>query len=62
MDELPVEHVKRFEAELIDFVRNGHPDLIEMIGKGKDMSDDVKTKLKTVLGQFSERFAASVTA
>ncbi len=62
MDELPVEDVKRFESELLDYVRNGHPDLIEMIGKGKDMSDDVKSKLKTVLGQFSERFAASVTA
>jgi F-type H+-transporting ATPase subunit alpha len=62
MDELPVEDVRRFESELLDYVRNGHPDLIEMIAKGKDLSDDVKAKLKTVLTQFSERFAPSVTA
>lgn len=61
-DELPVEHVRRFETELIDFVRNAHPDLPDMIAKGKDLSDDVKARLKSVVEAFAERFAATIAA
>ncbi len=61
MDELPVESVKAYETVLVETVRNAYPDLLELIATKKDLSDDVKAKLKEVLDTVTERFKATLS-
>jgi len=61
MDDIPVEHVRRYEEELLEFVRHGNADVLELIATKKDLTDDVKARLKEVLDAFTERFVATLS-
>jgi F-type H+-transporting ATPase subunit alpha len=60
MDELPVESIKRYESELLEFVHATHADIITDLRVQKALTDDVVAKLKSVLTSFTERFATTV--
>ncbi len=60
MDELPVESIKRYESELLDFVHATHADIISDLRVQKALTDDVVAKLKSALTSFTERFATTV--
>jgi F-type H+/Na+-transporting ATPase subunit alpha len=62
MDDLPVESIKAFEQVLIETVRNAHLDLIDMLATKKDLTDDVKAKMKEVFDTVTERFKATLPA
>ncbi|MBA2339894.1 MAG: F0F1 ATP synthase subunit alpha, partial [Pyrinomonadaceae bacterium] len=55
-DDVPVEQVRRFETELLRFVENGHPGLLENIRTQKSISDDIKADLTQALKDFKDRF------
>ena len=59
-DELPVESIKRYESELIDFVHVNHADIVEGLRTEKALTDAIVEKLKTALTTFTQRFAATV--
>ncbi|MEY3385734.1 MAG: F0F1-type synthase subunit alpha [Bacteroidota bacterium] len=59
-DELPVESIKRYETELIDFVHANHADIVEGLRVEKALTDSIVEKLKTALTTFTQRFAATV--
>jgi F-type H+-transporting ATPase subunit alpha len=61
MDELPVESVKAFETVLLETVRNAHRDLLELLSTKKDMTDEVKSKMKEVFDTVTERFKATLS-
>src|SRR4030095_4217599 len=65
-DDIPVEDVRDFEAELLNFVENSHPGLLQAIREKKALGDEIKTDLQQVLTDFkaiwSERRAAAVGA
>ncbi len=56
LDELPVDSLKRFEAEFFQFITSAHADIIESIGVAKEITSDTKTKLDAALTQFTEGF------
>lgn len=58
MDELPVEEVKRYETELIEFINTSHPDIISGLAQTKAISDELGQKLKSAVSSFTERFAS----
>jgi F-type H+-transporting ATPase subunit alpha len=60
MDELPVDSIKRYESELLDFVHATHADIINDLRVQKALTDDVVAKLKSALSSFTERFATTV--
>jgi len=60
MDELPLEHAKRYESELLELVRSGHSDIIASLATEKALTDPIVEKLKAVLSSFTERFLASI--
>ena len=60
MDELPVESIKRYESELLDFVHANHAEIINDLRKEKALTDTVVANLKTALTSFTERFATTV--
>ena len=61
MDELPVESVKAYETVLLETVRNAHRDLLELLSTKKDMTDEVKAKMKEVFDTVTERFKATLS-
>jgi F-type H+/Na+-transporting ATPase subunit alpha len=62
LDEIPVEHVQRFERELLERMDLKHADLLRDIVEKKDLTDDIVSRLKAVLKEFTESFKASIKA
>jgi F-type H+-transporting ATPase subunit alpha len=59
-DELPVESVKRYENELLEFIHAGHSNIIEGLRTKKALTDEIVEQLNAALKSFTERFAASL--
>ena len=60
MDELPVESIKKYETELLEFVHAGHANIIEGLRTQKALTDDIVANLNAALKSFTERFAAAL--
>ena|SRR6267143_526482 len=56
LDEIPLQHVQRFERELLDLMELKHRDLLEEIIVKKDLSDELQKKLHTAVKAFLEGF------
>jgi F-type H+-transporting ATPase subunit alpha len=61
-DDVAVENVRRFEAELLRFVENSHPGLLQMIREKKAINDEIKADLQQALADFKERWAEEAVA
>lgn len=60
MDELPLEAVKRYESELLEFIKVSHPAIIEGLSIHKSLTDEVTAELDTALSGFTERFKTTL--
>jgi len=56
VDDIPVEDVQRFEGELIRFVENSHPGVLQNIRDKKSLTDEIKADLTQVLNDFKDRW------
>ncbi|MBC8103751.1 MAG: F0F1 ATP synthase subunit alpha [Cytophagales bacterium] len=56
LDDLPVESVRRFEAELLAFVHEKYPEIPVAIVQSKALSDDAQTTLKRAVTEFKGQF------
>ena len=61
-DDIPVDDVRDFEAELLKFVENSHPGLLQAIREKKSLTDEIKTDLEQVLQDFKETWSEKRTA
>ena len=52
LDDLPVNEVLKFEAALLQHVRNEHPEIINELDGKKDMPNDLAEKLRKVIRDF----------
>src|SRR5262245_53580303 len=59
LDDIPVEDVRRFERELLEFMDASHPDVGEHIRNEGTLPDEVESKLKEAVEQFKGRFRPS---
>jgi F-type H+-transporting ATPase subunit alpha len=57
LDDIPVEDVRRFEADLLDYVRSRHADLLAHIRTTGELPDD--EALEAVVQTFKDEFAPS---
>jgi F-type H+-transporting ATPase subunit alpha len=62
LDEIPVEHVERFEREFLELMELKHADVLQAIAEAKDLPDDLVNVLKTILRQFTDSFKSAVGA
>ncbi len=63
LDDLPVEQVKAFEAELYRYARYRRiPPCCRTIREKKALDDALKGQLNTVLKEFKERFVSQHNA
>ncbi len=58
LDDLPVDQVRKFEAELIRFAENGHPQILAEIREKKVISDELKAKMVAMIQELKVRFVA----
>jgi F-type H+-transporting ATPase subunit alpha len=59
LDRIPVEDVRRFEAEMLDFVQAEYADVLEHLRTKGDLPESVENRLREALDKFSERFKTS---
>jgi F-type H+/Na+-transporting ATPase subunit alpha len=62
MDAIPVNEVRRFESELLQFVETGQPQILKNIRDKKALDDAIRADIKKAVEAFRERFAAAVAA
>jgi F-type H+-transporting ATPase subunit alpha len=58
LDDLPVEQVKAFEAELYRYLDSAHPAMLQTIREKKAMDDALKGQVNSALKECKERFVA----
>jgi F-type H+-transporting ATPase subunit alpha len=61
LDNVPVEEVKEFEAEYLDYVRTAHPELLQTIAQEAALADETIDKLREASDAFKagSRWASS---
>ncbi len=58
LDDVAVKNVNRFEEELLDSIRAGHPELLSAIRTEKQLSKENEEKLRKLLEDFKKGFSA----
>ncbi|MGH9907753.1 MAG: hypothetical protein ACRD8U_19460, partial [Pyrinomonadaceae bacterium] len=62
IDDIGVEDVRDFEAELLKFVENSHPGLLQQIREKKNLTDELKSDLQTALKDFKDLWKEKTVA
>ncbi len=60
LDDIGVEHLRRFEKEYFEFLDNQHTDILDSIIKEKVITDDNKVKLEKAIGDFVTNFKKTI--
>jgi F-type H+-transporting ATPase subunit alpha len=56
LDDVPVEDIRRFETEFLDYMRRNHDGLLTSIRETKNLTDDDVTTLKDAMDRFRRTF------
>jgi F-type H+-transporting ATPase subunit alpha len=59
LDSVPVEDVKRFEAELLDHMKASEEGFLENIRKSQKLGEEDEEKLVDIIDHFKKGFSAS---
>ena len=59
LDEVPLEDIKRFETDFLDFLDHEHADILTAIRDSGDLSDDSVASLKSAIAEFKNGFTTS---
>ena len=59
MDRVPVQDIRRFETEFLQYLRHSNGSPLEAIKNERDLSDDSEKALLAALAEFSDTFTTS---
>jgi F-type H+/Na+-transporting ATPase subunit alpha len=59
LDQVPVEDIRRFEAEFLDFLRREHKGVLDSIAESGKLSDDDEAALKDAIDAFKGQFVTA---
>ncbi|GGM35079.1 ATP synthase subunit alpha [Longimycelium tulufanense] len=59
LDSVPVEDVRRFEAELLDYIRRNHAGILSEIKETKQLSDENEERLVDAINAFKQQFTTT---
>ncbi|MEM8552437.1 MAG: F0F1 ATP synthase subunit alpha [Pseudomonadota bacterium] len=62
LDKVPVDKVVNYEAGLLRLARSQHRDLLDAIAKEKQLTDDIREKLKSMVEDYTKTFVADAPA
>jgi F-type H+/Na+-transporting ATPase subunit alpha len=54
VDDISLEDVRRFEVELLRFVENSHPGLLQSLREKKALTEEISSDLRQALGDFKD--------
>jgi F-type H+/Na+-transporting ATPase subunit alpha len=60
IDNVPVDQVRRFESEFMQFVESNHAGILKTISEKQALDDALKAEIKKAADSFKERFMASI--
>jgi F-type H+-transporting ATPase subunit alpha len=61
-DDVPVESIRKFETELLSFIENSHPGVLQELREKKAVTDEIQKDLEQSLKDFKETWAADARA
>ncbi|MFM1965359.1 MAG: hypothetical protein RL134_1084 [Actinomycetota bacterium] len=56
LDDVPVEDIRRFDSEFLDYIQREQPGIFETIRQTSDLSDDTITTLTSSINAFKRQF------
>ena len=59
LDEVPVEDIRRFEAEFLDYIATSHGGIFDVIRETKVLGDDTVAELEKAIDAFKAQFTTS---
>jgi F-type H+/Na+-transporting ATPase subunit alpha len=59
LDDVPVEDIRRFDAEFLAYVDRSKPEIFEAIRSTNELSDDTVSVLQATIGEFKKQFTTS---
>ncbi|MGJ6962426.1 F0F1 ATP synthase subunit alpha [Streptosporangium sp. G11] len=59
LDDVPVEDIRRFETEFLDYLGRNHKGIFDGIRETRDLPDDTVTALKDAITEFKKSFETS---
>jgi len=62
VDPVPLERVKEFQTQLMDFLTTLKADLVARIGKDKALSDALEAELKTAMDEFGQTWKGNASS
>jgi F-type H+-transporting ATPase subunit alpha len=61
-DDIPVHEVRKFEAELLRFVENSHPGVLQALRDKKAVTEEIEKDLEQLLKDFKDLWAEKAQA
>src|SRR6266853_7653 len=61
-DDVAIEDIRRFETDLVSFIENSHPGVLQKLREKKAVTDEVQKDLEQSLKDFKEMWADSARA
>jgi len=58
LDKIPVDEIKRFEGEYIDFIASKYPNILTEIREKKVISDELREQMKKAVDEFLKLFTS----
>jgi F-type H+-transporting ATPase subunit alpha len=62
LDDIPTEHLKRFEAEFLAFMDSDYPDIVRELASERKISDELDKKLEAPAVKFKKKFVGGLAA
>jgi F-type H+-transporting ATPase subunit alpha len=59
LDDVPVEDIRRFEAEFLDYIRREHSSIVDSIEGSGELADDVTKVLEKAIDDFKQQFVTA---
>ncbi|MFB4281023.1 MULTISPECIES: F0F1 ATP synthase subunit alpha [unclassified Nonomuraea] len=59
LDEVPIEDIRRFELEFLDYIQSSHKGIFDTIRETRELVDDTVTALKDAITEFKKGFTTS---
>ena len=58
LDDVPVEAVRKFEDELVEYLKTSKPEVLQSIKEKKVLDKDVEAALQSAVAEFKKGFSA----
>jgi F-type H+-transporting ATPase subunit alpha len=59
LDDVPVEDIRRFDSEFLEFLERAKPELLDAIRTTTELSDDSVSVLQASIGEFKKQFTTT---